>query len=116
MKADVEHNSAVRGLPPACREEHERMKLNASPTLVAVALAVATLSSTVLAQWATHPDPSVPRTKTGEPDLDAPAPRMPDGKPDLSGLWEVRNAAPGRGTPPPPEPADAPPIAGFRDV
>ena len=91
------------------------MKLNAPTTLAVVAVAVATLSSTVLAQWPNHPDPSVPRTKTGEPDLDAPAPRTPDGKPDLSGLWEVRNAA-GRGAPPPAEPADAPPIAGFRDI
>jgi hypothetical protein len=92
-----------------------RMKLNPPTTLTGVALLVAALSSTLLAQWPNHPDPSVPRTKTGEPDLDAPAPRTADGKPDLSGLWQGMNALPGRGTPPP-EPADAPPLAGFRDV
>jgi len=92
-----------------------RMTPKASPTLAGVALLVATLSSTLLAQWPNHPDPSVPRTKAGEPDLDAPAPRTPDGKPDLSGLWQGQNALPGRGGAPAAAP-DAPPLAGFRDV
>jgi hypothetical protein len=91
------------------------MTPKASPTLAGVALLVATLSSTLLAQWPNHPDPSVPRTKAGEPDLDAPAPRTPDGKPDLSGLWQGQNALPGRGGAPAAAP-DAPPPAGFRDV
>jgi hypothetical protein len=30
----------------------------------------------------------VPRTRSGEINLAAPAPKAPDGKPDLSGLWE----------------------------
>jgi hypothetical protein len=91
-----------------------RMTPKASRTLAGIAALVAALSSTLLAQWPNHPDPSVPRTKAGEPDLDAPAPRTPDGKPDLSGLWQGQNAFPGRGAPPPA--ADAPPLAGFRDV
>ena len=93
-----------------------RMTPNASRTLAGLALFVAALSSTLFAQWPNHPDPSVPRTKAGEPDLDAPAPRMPDGKPDLSGLWQGLNALPGRGGNTPAAPPDAPPQAGFRDI
>ena len=92
-----------------------RMAPNASRTLAGLAVLVTALSSTLLAQWPNHPDPTVPRTKTGEPDLDAPVPRTADGKPDLTGLWEGQNAFPGRGGAPPPPP-DAPPQAGFRDV
>jgi len=39
------------------------------------------------AQWATHPDNSIPRARDGKPNLSARAPRAPDGKPDLSGVW-----------------------------
>ena len=41
----------------------------------------------VLAQWLDYPTPGIPRTASGEPDLDAPAPRTADGKPDFSGTW-----------------------------
>ena len=39
------------------------------------------------AQWLNYPTPGIPRTKDGKPNLGAPAPRTPDRKPDLSGLW-----------------------------
>jgi hypothetical protein len=45
------------------------------------------LSTTVLAQWANVPPPQIPRTADGKPNLSAPAPRLPDGTPDLSGIW-----------------------------
>jgi hypothetical protein len=40
------------------------------------------------AQWLNYPDPRIPRTKDGKPNLSAPAPRL-NGKPDLSGLWQA---------------------------
>jgi hypothetical protein len=39
------------------------------------------------AQWLDRPWPGIPRTADGKPHLAAPAPRGPDGKPDLTGLW-----------------------------
>jgi hypothetical protein len=41
----------------------------------------------VYAQWENVPHPSVPRTRTGEPILTAPAPKARQRKPDLSGVW-----------------------------
>jgi hypothetical protein len=42
----------------------------------------------VAAQW-TYRNPSVPRTKDGKPDLNAPVPRTAWGTVDLSGVWET---------------------------
>ncbi len=47
------------------------------------------LASTQLgAQWLNYRTPGVPRTADGKVDLAAPAPKAPDGRPDLSGVWE----------------------------
>jgi hypothetical protein len=40
------------------------------------------------AQWVNYKIPGVPRLANGKVNLNAPAPRLPDGKPDLSGTWE----------------------------
>jgi hypothetical protein len=49
---------------------------------------IAITATSLLAQWPAYPTPRVPKTATGEPDLNAPAPRTSDGKPDLSGIWQ----------------------------
>jgi hypothetical protein len=45
----------------------------------------------LVAQWLNHPDPRIPRTRDGKPNLSAPAPRR-DGKIDLSGIWQVESS------------------------
>ena len=62
--------------------------------------AILTLCATVApAQWRNVPPPDLPRTPDGAFDATAPAPRMPDGTPDLSGIWNpprgyIREIAP----------------------
>jgi len=41
----------------------------------------------LLAQWRNQPSPQIPPQRNGKPNLSALAPRLPDGKPDLSGIW-----------------------------
>src|SRR5215475_9060389 len=38
-------------------------------------------------QWLNSPTPGIPRTSDGRPKLDAPTPRLPNRKPDISGMW-----------------------------
>src|SRR5688500_8750471 len=83
--------------------------------LVAMIMVMAVTVSTVSAQWPKQPTPGVPRTATGEPDMNGPVPKTADGKPDLSGVWRGGGGGGGRqgaAAPPP----DGPPVAGFRDV
>jgi hypothetical protein len=52
-----------------------------------IAVVLSCVPALVLGQWLRYPTPNVPRKADGKPNLAAPAPRLPDGRPDLSGTW-----------------------------
>ena len=53
-------------------------------------LVAALAATSASAQWINFPMPGIPRTPDGKAILTAPAPRVPGGKPDLSGVWHVQ--------------------------
>jgi hypothetical protein len=55
--------------------------------VLTAALALFVMVAPAAAQWLHYPTPGIPRTASGAPNLTAPAPRTPDGRPVLSGLW-----------------------------
>ena len=48
----------------------------------------------LLAQWVHYPTPDAPRKADGSLDLTAPAPRLPNGNPDFSGIWHTARRNP----------------------
>ncbi len=46
------------------------------------------------AQWLQYKTAGVPRDPSGKPKLNAPAPRMSDGRPDFSGMWQAADPLP----------------------
>lgn len=54
------------------------------------AFVVAALAAPLPGQWLHYPNPGMPRTADGKPNLSAPTPRTADGKPDLSGIWALQ--------------------------
>jgi hypothetical protein len=54
---------------------------------LAVVIAVLLAAAPAASQWLRHPTAGIPRTADGRPDLRAAAPRGPQGRPVISGLW-----------------------------
>lgn len=51
---------------------------------------LALLPASTQAQWLHYPTPGIPRTRDGGANLKAAAPRAANGRPDLSGLWQIQ--------------------------
>ena len=51
-------------------------------------------SGALNAQWLNHPTPGIPRLPNGKPDLNAPAPKTVEGRPDLSGIFYLEAKCP----------------------
>ena len=88
-------------------------------TLLGLLTLVLAGSASLAAQWPKHPAPGVPRDDKGQVRMDAPVPRMANGKPDLSGNWvrfRGEGGGRGRGATPPPVDPNSPPVATFFEL
>jgi hypothetical protein len=61
-------------------------------TLIAAATLIC--SVTLAAQWPTYRDKGVPRDAQRRVRMDAPSPKMPDGRPSLAGMWRRADREP----------------------
>ena len=99
-----------------------QMRYNNSISIMSAALVALVAGATMLlAQWPEHRTDG-PRTESGELDLKAPAPKAPDGHPDLSGLWQPMRLnfgnlkGKGKGKAAPARAPGEPPAAQFGDL
>ena len=79
----------------------ETNRLRFGVTVAALIGIASVLPPPSLAQWENVKNPNIPRTAGGKPNLAAPTPRAPNGKPDLSGIWWLPSTGPANtGVPP----------------
>src|ERR1700731_4239172 len=69
-------------------QRREQQRRNAR-LAVLVFIALIGTSTLAFAQWVRYPTAGVPRKPGGTPNLTPPTPRLPDGKPDFSGIWHT---------------------------
>ena len=77
----------------------KNQEIDMRSAIAGAAIIVTICSASIAAQWPKHLAPGVPRDAEGRVRMDAPTPRTPDGKPDLSGNW-VRFRGEGAFAPP----------------
>lgn len=81
----------IAGSQESAAASNSRRRLRRVALLTAPVLLL-TCTTGALAQWHGYPTPGVPRLADGKPNLTAPAPRGPEGRPDLSGIWQASRA------------------------
>jgi hypothetical protein len=92
------------------RTAEQPMTIRLETTLLVIGLAA--IAAPASAQWPAYRAANVPRNVDGTVNTTAPAPRAADGKPDLSGLWEIYLSSIAA----PPPPGQASPSRSLQDV